>query len=156
MEDYFLSRHPLSGLEGAGIMLHMMRKQFHSFLRTTANIMPKVRLEPHPNSPSSSLLVCNLCTHSSRQGSAVQQEAMQCYYLRFQSQDHSFLLQSNVFTNISMALSFPEEPHRKDTSAGTSGIKYVPLVSCDCHVTFLSLVGGVCLSNVGRFISRKT
>ena len=42
-------------------------------------------------------------------GSAVQQEAMQCYYLQFQAHDHSFLLQSNVFSNISKALSFPEE-----------------------------------------------
>ena len=43
-------------------------------------------------------------------GSAVQQEAMQCYYMQFQPQDHSFLLKSNVFSNISKALSFPEEP----------------------------------------------
>lgn len=42
VEEYFLSKHPLSGLDGAGIMLQMLRKQFHSFLRTTANIMPKV------------------------------------------------------------------------------------------------------------------
>ena len=42
VEEYFLSKHPLSGLDGAGIMLQMLRRQFHSFLRTTANIMPKV------------------------------------------------------------------------------------------------------------------
>ena len=43
VEDYFLSKHPLSRLDGAGIMLQMLRRQFHSFLRTTANLMPKVR-----------------------------------------------------------------------------------------------------------------
>ncbi len=41
-DEFFLSKHPLSGLDGAGIMLQMLRRQFHSFLRTTANIMPKV------------------------------------------------------------------------------------------------------------------
>ena len=43
VEEYFLSRHPLSGLDGAGVMLQMLRRQFHSFLRTTANIIPRVR-----------------------------------------------------------------------------------------------------------------
>lgn len=38
-------------------------------------------------------------------GSAVQQVAMQCWCLTFQPQDHSFLIQSNVFANISKALS---------------------------------------------------
>ena len=48
-------------------------------------------------------------------GSAVQQVAMQCYCLHFQPQDHSFLLQSNVFTNISKALSSVED---SEASAG--------------------------------------
>ena len=34
---------------------------------------------------------------------------MQCWCLNFQSQDHSFLLQSNMFSNISKALSGTEE-----------------------------------------------
>ena len=42
-------------------------------------------------------------------GSAVQRMAMQCWCLHFQSQDHSFLLQSNMFSNISKALSGTEE-----------------------------------------------
>ena len=42
VDDVFLNQHPLSGLDGAGIMLQRLRKQFHSFLRTTSNIMPKV------------------------------------------------------------------------------------------------------------------
>ena len=42
-------------------------------------------------------------------GSAAQQAALQCYCLQFKPQDHSFLLQSNVFTNISKALSLTEE-----------------------------------------------
>ena len=37
-----LGKHPLSGLEGAGAMLFILRKQFHSLLQTTADIMPKV------------------------------------------------------------------------------------------------------------------
>ena len=151
-----MSRHPLSGLEGAGIMLQMMRKQFHSFLRTTANIMPKVRLEPHPHSPSSSLLVCDLCTHSSRQG--LQYSRKPCS-VTISGSSHKItrFFSRATFSPTSVWL-FPSQrsPHRKDMSAGTSGIKYVPLVSCDCHVTFLSLVGGGCLSNVGCFISRKT
>lgn len=42
-------------------------------------------------------------------GSSVQQVAMQCWCLHFQPQDHSFLLQSNVFANISKALSGVED-----------------------------------------------
>ena len=42
-------------------------------------------------------------------GSAVQRMAMQCWCLHFQSQDHSFLLQSNMFSNISKALSGTED-----------------------------------------------
>ena len=38
-----LGKHPLSGLDGAGTMLSLLRKQFHSLLQTTADIMPKVR-----------------------------------------------------------------------------------------------------------------
>ncbi len=34
---------------------------------------------------------------------------MQCYCLQFQPQDHSFLLQSDVFSNISKALSLGED-----------------------------------------------
>lgn len=37
-----LGKHPLSGLDGAGTMLSHLRKQFHSLLQTTADIMPKV------------------------------------------------------------------------------------------------------------------
>ena len=39
----------------------------------------------------------------------MQRMAMQCWCLHFQSQDHSFLLQSNMFSNISKALSGTEE-----------------------------------------------
>lgn len=42
-------------------------------------------------------------------GSAVQRMAMQCWCLHFQSQDHSFLLTSNMFSNISKALSGTED-----------------------------------------------
>lgn len=62
------------------------------------------------------LLLClSLCQLPA--GSAVQQEAMQCYYMQFQSQDHSFLLQSNVFSNISKALSIPEEQQGEGSKA---------------------------------------
>ena len=64
----------------------------------------------HPHLHSSQLPV----------GSAVQQVAMQCYCLHFQPQDHSFLLQSNVFTNISKALSSVED---SEGSAGGGGEK---------------------------------
>ena len=42
-------------------------------------------------------------------GSVAQQIALRCWCLDFQSQDHSFLLQSHVFANISEALSVMEE-----------------------------------------------
>lgn len=42
--DEMLGKHPLSGLDGAGTMLSLLRKQFHSLLQTTADIMPKVSL----------------------------------------------------------------------------------------------------------------
>ena len=47
----------------------------------------------------------------------MQRMAMQCWCLHFQSQDHSFLLQSNMFSNISKALSGTEEG---DTGSGNS------------------------------------
>ena len=61
-------------------------------------------------------------------GSAVQQEAMQCYYLKFQPQDHSFLLQSNVFSNISKALSFPEEIPQETQDRRSPKDKVCPMV----------------------------
>ena len=42
-------------------------------------------------------------------GSAVQQMAMKCWCLQFQPEDQSFLIQSNVFANISTVLSNVEE-----------------------------------------------
>jgi hypothetical protein len=42
--EEMLGKHPLSGLEGAGAMLFILRKQFHSLLQTTADIMPRVRM----------------------------------------------------------------------------------------------------------------
>jgi len=42
-------------------------------------------------------------------GSAVQQMAMKCWCLQFQPEDQSFLIQSNVFANISTVLSSVEE-----------------------------------------------
>ena len=47
-------------------------------------------------------------------GSAVQRMAMRCWCLHFRSQDHSFLLQSNMFSNISKALAGPEEGENSD------------------------------------------
>ena len=40
--EEMLGKHPLSGLDGAGAMLSILRKQFHCLLQTTADIMPKV------------------------------------------------------------------------------------------------------------------
>ena len=48
-------------------------------------------------------------------GSAAQQAALRCYCLQFKPQDHSFLLQSNVFTNISKALSLADESQDSST-----------------------------------------
>lgn len=42
-------------------------------------------------------------------GSIAQQMALRCWCLDFQPQDHSFLLQSKVFVNISEAMSGLEE-----------------------------------------------
>ena len=60
-------------------------------------------------------------------GSAVQQVAMQCWCLTFQPQDHSFLIQSNVFANISKALSGVDGA---EESEGTK-IKNKVVVLCD-------------------------
>ena len=56
-------------------------------------------------------------------GSAVQRMAMQCWCLHFQPQDHSFLLQSNVFANISKALSGAEEGDSNNTEKKAKGNK---------------------------------
>jgi hypothetical protein len=90
-DDFFLGKHPLASLEGAGCMQLLLRKQFHNLLQTVANKMPHLP-----------------------KGSAVQQMAMRCWCLHFQSQDHSFLLQSNMFSNISKALAGPEEGENSD------------------------------------------
>ncbi len=63
---------------------------------------------------------------------------MQCYYLKFQPQDHSFLLQSNVFSNISKALSFPEEIPQEGQDRRSLKDKVCvsrPHVTCMQHVT---------------------
>ncbi len=118
-----LGKHPLSGLEGAGAMLFILRKQFHSLLQTTADIMPKVRSLHHilyiPCTDKISMIlpcmhVCNVFVQLPV-GSAAQQAALQCYCLQFKPQDHSFLLQSNVFTNISKALSLADESQDSTT-----------------------------------------
>lgn len=62
-------------------------------------------------------------------GSAVQQEAMQCYYLQFQPQDHSFLLQSNVFSNISKALSLPEDSQAEGSRGLRDKVQSAPVNS---------------------------
>ena len=59
------------------------------------------------------LLFCFLFSQLPK-GSAVQRMAMRCWCLHFQSQDHSFLLQSNMFSNISKALAGPEEGENSD------------------------------------------
>lgn len=41
-DDLCLGYHPLSGLDGAGVMLQLLRKQFHSFLQTISDLIPKV------------------------------------------------------------------------------------------------------------------
>lgn len=41
-EIKMLKHHPLTGLDGAGIMLQFLRKQFHSFLKAASNVMPIV------------------------------------------------------------------------------------------------------------------
>lgn len=54
-------------------------------------------------------------------GSAVQQMAMKCWCLQFQPEDQSFLIQSNVFANISTVLSNVEEvPETADKKAKPS------------------------------------
>ena len=42
-DDFFLGKHPLASLEGAGSMQLLLRKQFHYLLQTVANKMPQVR-----------------------------------------------------------------------------------------------------------------
>ncbi|XP_019855060.1 PREDICTED: E3 ubiquitin-protein ligase MYCBP2-like isoform X1 [Amphimedon queenslandica] len=85
-KDLSLGRNPLTGLDGSGFMMQKLRNVFHSFLQTIANKMSKLPV-----------------------GSVAQQIALRCWCLDFQSQDHSFLLQSHVFANISEALSVMEE-----------------------------------------------
>lgn len=41
-DDFFLGKHPLASLEGAGCMQLVLRKQFHCLLQTVANKMPNV------------------------------------------------------------------------------------------------------------------
>ena len=41
-DDFFLGKHPLASLEGAGCMQLLLRKQFHNLLQTVANKMPHV------------------------------------------------------------------------------------------------------------------
>jgi E3 ubiquitin-protein ligase MYCBP2 len=84
--DWELGKNPLTGLEGAGTALIDLRAVFHSFLLTIGTKISQLPV-----------------------GSIAQQMALKCWCLEFQAQDHSFLLQSRVFANISEALSNMEE-----------------------------------------------
>ena len=42
LKESGLGKHPLTGLDGAGSALVVLRKEFHSFLQTIADIMGKV------------------------------------------------------------------------------------------------------------------
>ena len=41
-DDFFLGKHPLASLEGAGCMQQVLRKHFHCLLQTVADKMPLV------------------------------------------------------------------------------------------------------------------
>lgn len=41
-DEFFLGKHPLTSLEGAGCMQQVLRKQFHCLLQTVAKKMPLV------------------------------------------------------------------------------------------------------------------
>ena len=43
-------------------------------------------------------------------GSVAQQMAMRNWFFHFQSSDHAFLVQSNIFNNVSAVLANVEEP----------------------------------------------
>ena len=43
--ELVLCHHPLTGLEGAGVALAMLRDEFHSYLRAVSDLIPKVRGE---------------------------------------------------------------------------------------------------------------
>ena len=74
-------------------------------------------------------------------GSAVQQMAMKCWCLQFQPEDQSFLIQSNVFANISTVLSNVEEvPETADkkvkpsqpSSEKVCGLYWASKILCVC------------------------
>jgi len=106
-----------------------LRKNFHCFLQAVSELMPKVlsclcmlyyayllyervracmhaRTHTHTHTHTHYTLILTI---QLPMGSAVQQMAMKCWCLQFQPEDQSFLIQSNVFANISTVLSSVEE-----------------------------------------------
>lgn len=81
-----MSEHPLSDVSIAGDAVYPLPSTFHALLQTIADLMILLPM-----------------------GSALQQIAVRCWGIHFNSSDHAFLHRSQVFSNISKILSRSEE-----------------------------------------------
>lgn len=85
-QELNVCEHPLSDVALAGEAVYPLPNTFHTLLQTIADLMVLLPM-----------------------GSALQQIAIKCWGIRFNSTDHSFLHRSQVFSNISKILSRSEE-----------------------------------------------
>lgn len=86
MQELSVCEHPLSDISIAGEAVFPLPSTFHTLLQTIADLMVLLPM-----------------------GSALQQMAIRCWGIKFNSSDHSFLHRSQVFSNISKILSRSEE-----------------------------------------------
>lgn len=100
-EDVPLCDHPLSDITIAGSAVDPLPEVFHTLLQTIADAMMFLPW-----------------------GSALQQMAVRCWCLKFQSSDHQFLHECHVFSNISRILSKSEEEREENgTEHSQSSVK---------------------------------
>jgi E3 ubiquitin-protein ligase MYCBP2 len=81
-----ICQHPLADLTIAGEAAQPLTHAFHTFLNTVSDLMPLLPM-----------------------GSPLQQIAVRCFCIHFDSDDHSFLHQCHVFSNISKIFARTEE-----------------------------------------------
>jgi E3 ubiquitin-protein ligase MYCBP2 len=98
--DIVLCQHPLEGLEGSGMALVALRDEFHRYLRKVSEIIPQLPM-----------------------GSAAQQMAMKNWFFKYQNVDQQFLVQSSIFSNISLVLANVEEPEAQKKKAEEKACK---------------------------------
>lgn len=117
--DLTMGEHPAEGLLAAGDGLIPLTSVFHTLLRTISDLMGQLP-----------------------QGSAVQQMAMRSWCLHFQTQDHTFLHRSYVFSRINQMLT-----HVDDDDSRNNGSSQAPAAVSIVLLPDIAAMGNVTASS---------